>query len=256
MREFYEGVYPMATQIGTTRIYTSVDEKERADLKECPQCRVKAVPRGITSSRKDDLGHERKMCPSCGHVYGNNSLLPRKVTHIGVTSEGDATTVDVGATLQLYATVKPDYADNPAVKWTSTDEDVLTVSDAGLVTAVAEGTAKAVATAQDGSGAVGFIELTVEDETILVTSITVSGEGGADTIDTDGGTLQMIAAVLPANATDSSVTWSVEDGTGKATISETGLLTAVADGTVTVKATANDGSGVEGTLEITISNQE
>jgi hypothetical protein len=42
---------------------------------------------------------------------------------------------------------------------------------------------------------------------------------------------------------------------GTATISSTGLLTAVTNGTVTVKATAKDGSGVVGSAVITISGQ-
>ena len=91
---------------------------------------------------------------------------------------------------------------------------------------------------------------------LLVSSITVTGTGGATTITTDGGTLQMSANVLPANATDNSVTWSVTPGTGDATINTSGLLTATANGTVMVRATANDGSGVYGELEITISGQE
>ncbi len=96
-------------------------------------------------------------------------------------------------------------------------------------------------------------------ENVLVDSITVTGGEG---ITTDQGTLQMSAAVLPANATDKTVTWSVltwaDDGsvlTGDAIISETGVLTAVVNGTVKVVATAKDGSGVKGELEITISNQ-
>jgi hypothetical protein len=64
----------------------------------------------------------------------------------------------------------------------------------------------------------------------------------------------MSAAVLPANAADKTVTWSVINGTGTATISNTGLLSATAVGTVTVKATANDGSDVEGTKTITITS--
>lgn len=63
----------------------------------------------------------------------------------------------------------------------------------------------------------------------------------------------MLANVLPANATNNTVTWSVTPGTGNATISATGLLTATANGTVTVIATANDGSGVIGTMTVTIS---
>ncbi len=60
------------------------------------------------------------------------------------------------------------------------------------------------------------------------------------------------ATVSPANATNKSVTWSVVNGTGQATISATGLVTAITNGTVTARATANDGSGVFGTLVITI----
>ena len=93
------------------------------------------------------------------------------------------------------------------------------------------------------------------DAGIPVTSITVRGAGDAAAITTKGGTLQMSAAVLPDNATNKSVTWSVSDITGGAAITENGLLTATVNGTVTVKATANDGSGVFGTREITISGQ-
>ena len=91
--------------------------------------------------------------------------------------------------------------------------------------------------------------------TVPVTSIAVTGAGGATTISTTGGTLQLSAAILPANASNKSVTWTVANGTGQATISTGGLVTAVADGTVTARATANDGSGVYGTLVITETNQ-
>lgn len=90
---------------------------------------------------------------------------------------------------------------------------------------------------------------------IPVTNIEVIGEGNKTVITIDDGTLQMSATVLPVNATDSSVTWSVIAGTGTGSISVTGLLTALTNGTVTVRATANDGSAVYGERVITISNQ-
>ncbi len=93
--------------------------------------------------------------------------------------------------------------------------------------------------------------LTLPYNVCWVTSIAVTGFGGATTV-ADGATLQMLAAILPLNATDSTVTWSVVNGTGSATISVGGLLTATGAGTVTVIATANDASGVSGTLVITI----
>ncbi len=95
----------------------------------------------------------------------------------------------------------------------------------------------------------------ISNQVIRVTGVTVTATGGNATINANGGTLQLIANVLPANATDKSVTWSVINGTGQATISSSGLMTAVANGTVTARATAKDGSGIFGSLVITISNQ-
>lgn len=90
---------------------------------------------------------------------------------------------------------------------------------------------------------------------VLVNSIVVQGQGGASTISTPGGSLQMEATVLPANADDLTYTWSVLNGTGSATINNSGLLTASGDGIVTVVATANDASGVSNGTQISISNQ-
>ncbi|MEN8223994.1 MAG: Ig-like domain-containing protein, partial [Bacteroidota bacterium] len=94
---------------------------------------------------------------------------------------------------------------------------------------------------------------------VPVTDIIVTGEGGATTITEDGGSLQMLAEVLPENATINSVFWTVSQGTGYATINSTGLLQSTAsafgNGTVWAIATAADGSGVKDSTEITISNQ-
>jgi len=94
---------------------------------------------------------------------------------------------------------------------------------------------------------------------VPVTDITVTGEGGATTITEDGGSLQMMAEVLPDNATINSVFWTVNPGTGYATISSDGVLQATGidfgNGTVWVVAKAADGSGVADSTEITISNQ-
>jgi hypothetical protein len=93
--------------------------------------------------------------------------------------------------------------------------------------------------------------LTTAYNTCWVTSIVVTGTGNVTTIAALAD-LQMIATVLPTNATDPSVVWSVVNGTGTATISGTGLLSALTVGTVTVVATANDASGIVGTIVITI----
>jgi uncharacterized protein YjdB len=75
-------------------------------------------------------------------------------------------------------------------------------------------------------------------------------------ITTDKGTYQVKAVVLPTDATDKTLTWTITSGMGNATVNQSGLVTAVSNGTSTVRATANDGSGVYGTIDIVITNQK
>lgn len=90
---------------------------------------------------------------------------------------------------------------------------------------------------------------------VMVDSIFVEGQGGINQIDVAEGTLQMVANVFPTNADDQTITWSITAGQELAEISASGLLSAIDNGVVTVTATANDGSGVTGSAEITITNQ-
>jgi hypothetical protein len=68
----------------------------------------------------------------------------------------------------------------------------------------------------------------------------------------EGETLQLHAVVTPSNATDDSLTWSVDNGTGRATIEQSGLLTPIEVGNVTVRVSANDDSNVIGEKAISI----
>jgi uncharacterized protein YjdB len=185
----------------------------------------------------------------------SSTMIP--VTGITVTGAGGISTISVDkGTLQLSAAVLPANATDNSVRWSiTTGAGLATINSAGLVTAIADGSVTVRATANDGSGIFGTMNLTISNQVLKVTSINVTGAGGANTIFTDNGTLQISVDILPVDATIKTVTWSIENGTGQASINATGLVTAVDNGTVTVRATANDGSGVSGTLILTISNQ-
>lgn len=87
---------------------------------------------------------------------------------------------------------------------------------------------------------------------VPVTSVSVSPDtatiysGG-----TNNKTVQLSATVLPSNATDKTLTWQ-SNATGVATVSSSGLVTAVSAGSATITATANDGSGQYDTAAITV----
>jgi len=90
----------------------------------------------------------------------------------------------------------------------------------------------------------------------FITKITVKGDNSSNVITNDNGTLQMSTDILPVDADNQQIKWSLTNGTGKAKISTTGLLSAVKDGTVTVTAAAIDGSYITGNAVITISGQD
>lgn len=97
-------------------------------------------------------------------------------------------------------------------------------------------------------------EIVVSEVNKLVENVSISSAGDATTISDEGGTLQLTATVVPVDAEESGVNWTTSDE-NIATVSATGLVTAVGDGVVIITASAKDGSGKKGVFEITISNQ-
>lgn len=186
------------------------------------------------------------------------------VTSITVSSKSGGTpaiTTDKG-TLQMVASVSPDGATTQGVTWSVENRTgSASIDSNGLVTAISNGTATIKATATDGSGVVGSTTITISGQStkILIDSITITGKDSTSSdvssITTDGGTLQMIANILPTTASNKAVNWSIISGQDKANIDSNGVLTALADGTVTVQGKTTDGTGKVATKDITISNQ-
>ena len=87
-----------------------------------------------------------------------------------------------------------------------------------------------------------------DDNIVYVTSVSIIG-----TDITTGTTTQLNATVLPSDATSKTVVWSSSD-TSIATVSSSGLVTALKNGTVTIKAVATDKNTVQASKTITISS--
>ncbi len=87
---------------------------------------------------------------------------------------------------------------------------------------------------------------------VMVSKIMVTTNGKATSVNV-GATLQMVESVSPPDATDKTVTWSVDDATVATVDANTGLLTLLNSGMVKVTATALDASGVTGAKEVNIS---
>ena len=161
----------------------------------------------------------------------------------------DRTTLEltVGGTATLTATVKPDNATDKTVTWSCDNTGVATVAD-GVVTAVAEGTAKVTAKAGD---ATAVCTVTVKADVVKVTEITINEVDFSLGI---GDTKALTVTVKPDNATDKSVTWS-SDQPGIASVSSDGIVTAVAAGNAKITAKANGGD-VSDFVNVTVTAAE
>ena len=160
--------------------------------------------------------------------------LPISVTGVEVSPK--TASLNIGNTIVIVADVFPSNADNKSIIWTSTDDAVISVDSNGQVTGISEGSAKIIVETLDG-GFTAESNISVEINTIDVTGVevnpsTLSMEVGSTTV--------LNATVLPANATNASVSWS-SDNESVATVDENGLVSGISDGTTTITVTAEDG---------------
>lgn len=173
-------------------------------------------------------------------VTVNTNVVPTT----GVTVTPPTATVGVNSTTTLTATVAPIDASNKIVSWTSSNTAIATVNGSGVVTGVSPGTATITATTQSGAFTASSV-VTVITIVTPVTLVTVTPSNPSVAV---GGTAALTATIVPANATNRTVTWS-SSNTTVATVSATGVVTGVANGTATITATAG---GVSGTTTVTV----
>lgn len=136
---------------------------------------------------------------------------------------------------QLTATTSPSNANNHAVQWSSSDENVAIVTDGGAVTSTGLGTAVITATTIDGSNLSDSCIVTVEP--VQTTSFSIDKIKEVLTI---GNTLQVTGTVDDA-ATIKNFNWTSSNA-AVASVDASGLVRGVGAGTATVTATTIDGS--------------
>ena len=76
-----------------------------------------------------------------------------------------------GTSSQLTVNVYPDTAFNKAVKWESSDESIVSVSQTGEIKALKKGSARITVTALDGSGCSDYVDVTVTNNCIYAKSV-------------------------------------------------------------------------------------
>ena len=162
-------------------------------------------------------------------------------------------TIDLGDTLQLNATITEN-ADNRDIIWTSSNTDLATVTDSGLVRSIAGGDVIITAAAADGSGVKAYCDITC---VVLITDITFNEK----TIElhvgstyafrkgniSEGGNYQ----IAPTTANVTQLNWYTSDNE-IASINNNGEITAYKEGKIKVYAAATDNSGVIASADVIV----
>ena len=167
-------------------------------------------------------------CNVCGYV---RTVTPEAVSVSQITLNKTSTSISVGNSQTLTATVAPENAANKALKWASSDEDVATVAPDGTVTAVKVGTATITATAMDGSGKSATCKVTVTGDTTPSQPGGSTGGSSGGSSSGGGGGSSSTTPTKPETATK-------PDGTKVETVTKP-------DGTKVETTTGKDGSKVE-----------
>lgn len=144
----------------------------------------------------------------------------------GVTLDKTSAIIEKGKTLALNATVTPNDAVNKEITWMTSNPDVATISETGVVTAKADGTAMILVTTADGAK-------TATCTVTVKTSVTGVTLNKTSAVVKEGSTLSLAVTVSPNDATNKDVTWT-SSNPDVAEVSSTGVVTARSSGTATI----------------------
>lgn len=174
------------------------------------------------------------------NVVSSNSMVD--VTSIDVVKQEEWKDVDIGENLHFDALIYPSNATIKEVEWVSTNENVGSIDENGLFTAISHGNTNVYAIAKDASkihSEIFDVYVRKANDDILVEQINVTGPYSLQV----GSSAKMSATILPAEASNKEVSWSSSDS-NVASISKDGTITALSVGSTNIIATAMDGSNV------------
>lgn len=163
-------------------------------------------------------------------------------TGISVTSNLN---LGIGSVYYLNTVVSPSNATNKSVTYYSNNVYVASVDSYGKVTGVGSGTA--VITVQTHNGYQAYCTVTVADNNVQVTGITMVANVTLKVADR----YTISANVSPSNATDKTIKYR-SDNSNIAAVNSSGVITGINEGTTVI--TAESSNGYKAYCTVTVSN--
>lgn len=220
--------------------YTPKNGKRKSAFYGCTSSATLFVPKGCKTKYQNADGWKEF---STIKEIGSDGVVVNSVK-----LDYDKLNLNIGDSQQLTSTVSPSDATDGSCEWTSSNTNVATVTSNGYVLATGAGTATITCAANDGGGAKA--ECTVVVNKVAIDSLSLNSQGELLSV---GETKTLTYGVLPANASDKSVTW-YSDNTEVATVDNLGVVTAKSMGTAVITCTSNDDNSVSVSCRIKVRN--
>lgn len=170
------------------------------------------------------------------------------VSKIGVDKveiNQDAVKINVGDSLKLTVTVSPENATYPDITWVSSNTEIATINESGVIVGKKEGTTNVIAIADNISSQ----ECIVEVSSVPVQSITLNRSNVSLLVDE---TIRLSATIYPQNATDKTIDWSSTNN--DVAYVRDGKVVAMNVGTAIIKAQTSDGK-VNAVCNVTVNQR-
>lgn len=165
-----------------------------------------------------------------------------------VTLDPKEVTLGIGKYETLQATVKPSTLNGVALKWVSSNEEIVKITEAGRLSVTIQGVSGGSATISainQDNVVVGFCSVTVLQP---VEGMTLSETEVTSRI---GDKVQLRATIKPDNATNQKVTWK-SSNTKVATVTDNGLVIMKSAGTASIICTSDDNPNVQAFCNVTV----
>lgn len=199
------------------------------------------VEDGVVTGKK--VGTATITAETSNGLKATAEVIVKEIAVTKVTLSETTATMTIGGELELTATIEPKNATDQRLTWSSSDTGVATVDSNGKVTAKAAGTATITATA--ASGITAACEITISDEVIEVTAVTLDRTKATVKV---GKSLQLTATIEPSGATDQKLEWTSSDS--DIAIVTDGRVTGVAPGEVTITVKTTNGKTATCTITV------
>lgn len=159
----------------------------------------------------------------------------------------DRKAIGVGASAQATAAFTPADATMQQVTWSTSTPKIISVSETGVITALARGNGRVKAVSVDGTNRSAEASISVQQ---MPTAITLTSKDSSVFV---GGSIQINAAVEPKDANNKNVTWSSSDPS-VATV-KNGRVTGVGRGEVIITCASEADPAVMAFMSLTVGQQ-